>query len=52
LRWDKIRIMHSDGKDPTRTAEALDILDTIQSKRDEIARYLGSQTGPPSEGRY
>jgi hypothetical protein len=52
LRWDKIRIMHPDGKDPARTAEALDILDTVQSKRDDIARYLGSQTGPPTEGTY
>jgi hypothetical protein len=53
LRWDKIRIMHPDAKDPARTAEALAILDTIQTKRDEIARYLGSpQTSPPAETTF
>jgi hypothetical protein len=53
LRWDKIRILHPDSKDPARTAEALAILDTIQTKRDEIASYLGSpQTSPRAEPTF
>jgi hypothetical protein len=50
LRWDRIRILHPDSKDPARAAEALAILDTIQTKRDEIARYLGSPQTSPRAG--
>jgi hypothetical protein len=50
LKWDKVRLSHPDTKDPARTSEALAILDAIQTRRDEIARYLASpQTSPPTE---
>jgi hypothetical protein len=53
LKWDKVRISHPDPKDPARSAEALAILDTIQSRRDEIARYLASpQSSPPTESSF
>ena len=53
LRWDRIRILHPDSKDPARSAEALAILETVQTRRDEIARYLGSpQTSPPAEPTF
>jgi hypothetical protein len=53
LRWDKVRISHPDAKDPARTSEALAILDAIQTRRDEVARYLASpQTSPPAEQTF
>jgi hypothetical protein len=53
LKWDKVRISHPDTKDPARTNEALAILDTIQTRREEIARYLASpQTSPPTEQTF
>jgi len=53
LKWDKVRISHPDTKDPARSSEALAILDTIQSRREEIARYLASpQSSPPVEPTF
>jgi hypothetical protein len=49
LKWDKVRISRHDTRDPARSAEALAILDTIQSKRDEIARYLASPQASPGK---
>jgi hypothetical protein len=45
LRWDKIRIAHPDPRDPSRSAEALAILDSIERKREAIANALGNR-GP------
>jgi hypothetical protein len=53
LKWDKVRISHPDPKDPARSSEALAILDTIQTRRDEITRYLASPpSGPPTEPTF
>ena len=53
LKWDKVRISHPEAKDPARSAEALAILDTIQSRREEIARYLASpQSSPPADPSF
>jgi hypothetical protein len=53
LKWDKVRISHPDPKDAARSSEALAILDTIQARRDEIARYLASpQVGPRPEPTF
>jgi hypothetical protein len=50
LKWDKVRLSHPDPKDAARSAVALAILDAIQTKRDQIARYLASpQAGAASE---
>jgi hypothetical protein len=49
LNWDKVRISRPDAKDPARSAEALAILDAIQAKRDEIARYLASPQSSPGK---
>jgi hypothetical protein len=50
LKWDKIRIAHPDPRDPSRSAEALAILDSIHQKRDAIGRSLASQQpSPPIE---
>ena len=49
LKWDKVRISRPEGKDPARSAEALAILDAIQTKRDEIARYLASPQASPGK---
>jgi hypothetical protein len=50
LKWDKVRISHPDPKDPARSAEALAILDVIQTKREDIARYLASPQASPGGG--
>jgi hypothetical protein len=47
LRWDKVRISHPDAKDPARTAEALAILDAVESKREEIGTYLSNPASSP-----
>ncbi|HEX3774652.1 MAG TPA: hypothetical protein VHV51_09320 [Polyangiaceae bacterium] len=47
LRWDKVRLAHPDLAAPQRTAHALALLDQVQSKRDEIGRYLGSAEASP-----
>jgi hypothetical protein len=53
LKWDKVRISHPDPKDASRSSEALAILDTIQARREEIARYLASpQAAPRPEPQF
>jgi hypothetical protein len=47
LRWDKVRLAHPDASAPQRTAHALALLDQIQSKREEIGKYLGSAEASP-----
>ncbi|HET7539949.1 MAG TPA: hypothetical protein VFK05_08755 [Polyangiaceae bacterium] len=47
LRWDKVCLAHPDSSAPQRTAHALAMLDQVQSKREEIGRYLGSAEASP-----
>lgn len=47
LRWDKVRLAHPDPTAAQRTAHALAILDQVQSKREEIGKYLGSAEASP-----
>jgi hypothetical protein len=47
LRWDKVRLAHPDAAAPQRTAHALALLDQVQSKREEIGKYLGSAEASP-----
>jgi hypothetical protein len=50
LKWDKVRILHPDPKEHARLEAALAILDAIQVRRNEIAKYFASpQTSPTSE---
>ncbi|MBN2194304.1 MAG: hypothetical protein JW751_15920 [Polyangiaceae bacterium] len=48
LRWDKVRLSHPDPLSRKRIAHALALLDAVQSKREEIGRYLGSSE--PNDG--
>ena len=47
LRWDKVRLAHPDANAPQRTAHALALLDQVQSKREEIGKYLGAAEASP-----
>ena len=47
LRWDKVRLAHPDPTAQQRTAHALALLDQVQSKREEIGKYLGSAEASP-----
>jgi len=47
LRWDKVCLAHPDASAPQRTAHALALLDQVQSKREEIGKYLGSAEASP-----
>ncbi len=47
LRWDKVRLAHPDASAPQRTAHALALLDQVQSKREEIGKYLGAAEASP-----
>ncbi|HEY2409149.1 MAG TPA: hypothetical protein VGI10_24255 [Polyangiaceae bacterium] len=51
LRWDKVRLAHQDPAAPQRTAHALALLDHVQSKREEIGKYLGSAEASPGVRR-
>lgn len=51
LRWDKVRLAHADPAAPQRIAHALALLDAVQSKREEIGKYLGSSEPSPGVGR-
>jgi hypothetical protein len=42
-----VRLAHPDASAPQRTAHALALLDQIQSKREEIGKYLGSAEASP-----
>lgn len=41
LKWDKVRLAYPDPTSTKRIGHALVLLDAIQSKREEISRYLG-----------
>jgi hypothetical protein len=47
LRWDKVRLAHPDPAAAQRTAHALALLDQVQSKREEIGKYLGTAEASP-----
>ena len=49
LRWDKVRLAHPDPLAAPRTAHALALLDMIQSRREEIGKYVGSVEAPRIE---
>ena len=40
LRWDKVRLAYPDTAAAKRVVHALTLLDAIQTKRDEISKYL------------
>jgi hypothetical protein len=48
LRWDKVRLAHPDPNAPQRVAHAMAMLDAVQSKREEIGKYLSS--ADPTQG--
>jgi hypothetical protein len=48
LRWDKVRLAHPDPMAPQRVAHAMAMLDQVQSKREEIGKYLVS--ADPTQG--
>jgi hypothetical protein len=51
LRWDKVRLAHPDPHARERVAHALALLDSVQSKRDEIGKYLGNAEPSPGVQR-
>jgi hypothetical protein len=51
LRWDKVRLAHSDPLAPQRIAHALALLDAVQAKREEIGKYLGNSEPSPGVSR-
>jgi len=51
LRWDKVRLAHPDPLARERVAHALAMLDSIQSKREEIGKYLGNAEPSPGVQR-
>lgn len=51
LRWDKVRLAHPDPVARERVAHALALLDSVQSKREEIGKYLGSAEPSPGVER-
>jgi hypothetical protein len=48
LRWDKVRLAHTDPSAPQRTAHALALLDAVQARREELGKQL--RTAAPSPG--
>ena len=51
LRWDKVRLAHSEPHSRERIAHALALLDAVQTKREEIGKYLGSVEPSPGVER-
>ncbi len=51
LRWDKVRLAHPDPRARERVAHALALLDSVQSKREEIGKYLGNAEPSPGVQR-
>ena len=51
LRWDKVRLAHPDPHARERVAHALALLDSVQSKREEIGKYLGNAEPSPGVQR-
>jgi hypothetical protein len=48
LRWQKVRLSHPDPTSRKRVAYAVELLELIHSKREEVGGYLG--TSEPNEG--
>jgi hypothetical protein len=48
LRWQKVRLSHPEPSSRKRVAYAVELLELIHSRREEVGRYLG--TSPPNEG--
>jgi len=48
IRWDKVRLAHPDPTAPQRVAHAMAMLDAVQTKREEIGKYL--VRAEPSQG--
>jgi hypothetical protein len=42
LKWDKVRLAYPNANGARRVANALALLDAIQTKREDIGKYLGS----------
>jgi len=51
LRWDKVRLAYPNPTGARRVANALALLDAIQTKREDIGRYLGSAEASPGVSR-
>jgi hypothetical protein len=51
LRWDKVRLAYPNPTGARRVANALALLDAIQTKREDIGRYLGSAEASPGMAR-
>ena len=51
LKWEKVKLAHPDPKSTQRIAHALQLLDEIQAKREEIGKYLGSVQASPGVQR-
>lgn len=47
LKWDKVRLAYPNPTGARRVANALALLDAIQTKREDISRYLGSAEASP-----
>jgi hypothetical protein len=47
LKWDKVRLAHPEPTAPSRIAHALALLDHIQTKREEVGKYLGGAEASP-----
>ena len=47
LRWHRVRLTHPDPASRKRVAHALELLELIHAKRDEVGRYLGSSEANP-----
>jgi hypothetical protein len=47
LKWDKVRLAYPNPTGARRIANALALLDAIQTKREDIGRYLGSAEASP-----
>lgn len=51
LRWDKVRLAHPEPQARERVAHALALLDAVQTKREEIGKYLGNAEPTPGVER-
>jgi hypothetical protein len=51
LRWDKVRLAHPEPLARERIAHALALLDSVQTKREEIGKYLGNAEPSPGVKR-
>lgn len=47
LRWGKVRLAFPEAMSSERVAHAIDLLESVQTRRDEIARYSGQAEPSP-----